>query len=259
MITTLLATAAAVMVVQLLVWLESLRRRDASIVEVAWGLNFVVLAWVGFVVGGGAPGRSLLLAFLVTVWGSRLTTYLAKRKLGRQEDLRYELMRRRHGTDFKAWSLYRVFGLHAVLAWIVALPVTLAMADATPPAITPLAAVGVVLWLVGLFFEAVGDWQLKQFKEDPGNRGLILDQGLWRFTRHPNYFGDCCVWWGLFVVSAETISALFGVVGPILMTVLLTRASGKNLLERSLGRRRPAYADYVRRTNAFFPGRPHSG
>ncbi len=256
MIATLAATLGAAVVLQLGVWALSVRRRDASIVDIAWGLSFVVIAGVGALVGDGSAARSWLLLVLVAVWGLRLSFYLARRNLPHGEDPRYQAMRRRHPDDFARWSLYGIFLLQATLAWVVALPVTLAMADATPSGLSPVAAVGVALWAVGLYFEAVGDWQLARFKADPSNRGLVMDQGLWRYTRHPNYFGDFCVWWGLFVISAETVTGLFGVIGPVVMTVLLTRVSGKDLLEKTITRRRPAYADYIRRTNAFFPGRP---
>ncbi len=253
---TLAATLAAVVALQVGVWVLSIRRRDASIVDIAWGLSFTLIAAVGAAVGDGVPWRSWLLVGLVAAWGVRLAAYLARRNLPHGEDPRYRAMRSRHPNDFVRWSLYSIFLLQAVLAWVVALPVTLAMTDPTPEGLTPLTVVGVGLWGVGLFFEAVGDRQLARFKADPANRGLVMDQGLWRYTRHPNYFGDFCVWWGLFVVAAETGRGLFGVIGPIVMTVLLTRVSGKDLLEKTITRRRPAYADYIRRTNAFFPGRP---
>ncbi len=259
MIVTLVATLVAVVVLQVGVWVLSVRRQDASIVDIFWGLSFALIAWVGFAVGDGASARSWLLAVLVTVWGVRLAAYLARRNLPHGEDPRYGAMRRRRPDTFARWSLYAVFLAQAGLAWVVALPVTLAMADPTPAGLTPLAGVGLGLWLVGLFFEAVGDAQLARFKADPANQGQVMDRGLWRYTRHPNYFGDFCVWWGLFVISAASGTALLGVVGPILMTVLLTRVSGKDLLERTIGKRRPGYAEYVRRTNAFFPGPPRKG
>jgi steroid 5-alpha reductase family enzyme len=157
------------------------------------------------------------------------------------------------------WSLFGVFGLQGVLAWIVSLPIQIAMADRTPPKLGALAVVGGLLWAIGLVFETLGDAQLARFKAEVGSAGKVMDRGLWRFTRHPNYFGDFCVWWGLFVVAVESGSAVFGIVGPIVMSILLTRVSGKDLLEKTIGKRRPGYADYVKRTNGFFPGPPRSG
>jgi steroid 5-alpha reductase family enzyme len=243
---------ASVVVFFVLLWAVSVRIGDASIVDIASGLAFVVIAWVGFVVGNGARGRSMLLAIMVAIWGLRLSMYLARRNLGHGEDQRYVAMRRAH-PDFARWSLYGVFGLQAALAWVVSLPVQLAQADRTPPNVGLLGWIGVAVWVIGLGFESIGDAQLARFKRDPASSGQVMDQGLWRYTRHPNYFGDFLVWWGLFLVAAETGRAAFGVVGPIVMTLLLTKVSGKDLLERSIGKRRPGYADYVARTSGFVP------
>jgi steroid 5-alpha reductase family enzyme len=255
MISVLLSGFGAVMALMLAGWVVSLLMHDASIVDILWGLAFVTITWVTFGVGNGSPSRSLLLAVLVTIWGVRLAAYLARRNLGHGEDFRYQAMRRKH-PNFALWSLYGVFGLQGVLAWIVSLPVQIAMHDKTPDGLGVLAIVGTLVWLGGIAFEAIGDWQLARFKADPASAGQVMDRGLWRFTRHPNYFGDFCVWWGLFTVALECGTAAFGIVGPIVMSTLLMKVSGKALLERSIGKRRPGYADYVRRTNGFFPGPP---
>ncbi len=257
MIAVLLAGLAAVLALMMIGWGISIAMKDASIVDILWGLAFVAIAWTGFFVGDGARPRRLLLAGLVTLWGLRLAAYLARRNLGHGEDYRYRAMRR-HRKNFVAWSLYGVFGLQGVLAFVVALPVQLAMSDRTPPRLGLLAMVGSLIWIVGVTFEAVGDAQLARFKRNPMSAGQVMDRGLWRYTRHPNYFGDFCVWWGIFLVAAECGSATLGVVGPIVMSILLTRVSGKALLERTIGKRRPGYADYAKRTNAFFPGPPRS-
>ena len=251
----MMAGAVAVLVLMFVGWLASVRLRDASIVDILWGFAFVAITWASFAAGSGARGRKLLLAVLVTVWGVRLAAYLARRNLGHGEDFRYRAMRAKR-PNFARWSLFGVFGVQAVLAWVVSLPVQIAMHDQTPSAVGFVGVVGGVVWFVGLFFEAVGDWQLRRFKADPASVGQVMDRGLWRYTRHPNYFGDFCVWWGLFIIAAEAGTPALGVVGPIVMTILLTRVSGKDLLERSIGKRRAGYADYVRRTNAFFPGPP---
>jgi steroid 5-alpha reductase family enzyme len=252
----LLASAGVLAGLMVLVWLASLPLRNASIVDIAWGSAFVLVAWTAFVVGEGSDDRRTLLAVLVTVWGLRLTLYLAWRNGVRHEDYRYAAMRRRNPERFPTRSLVTVFLLQGVLAWIVSLPVQLAAAGDDPDGLGALAAVGVVLWVVGFLFEAVGDAQLARFKADPGNAGTVMDRGLWRYTRHPNYFGDFCVWWGIFLVAAEAPLARIGVVGPVVMSILLMRVSGVPLLERSLTKRRAGYAEYVARTSAFFPRPP---
>jgi steroid 5-alpha reductase family enzyme len=256
----LAACAAVVLALLTLTWAVSLPLRDASIVDIIWGLAFVAIAWAAFLAApdDAVAARQWLLAVLVTVWGVRLAGYLAWRNLGKGEDRRYTAMRTKR-ANFALWSLGGVFLLQAALAWVVSLPVQLGMAADGPDRLSPLTWVGVALWAVGFGFETVGDLQLARFKADPANGGAVMDRGLWRYTRHPNYFGDFCVWWGLFLVAAETGVALLGVVGPLLMSILLTRVSGRDLLERSIGKRRPGYAEYVARTNGFFPGPPRRG
>ncbi|CAN5714028.1 DUF1295 domain-containing protein [soil metagenome] len=254
----LLASAVTLVIVMLVTWSASLAAKDASIVDIVWGLAFVAVAVVAAViVGEGSDDRRLLLTVLVTVWGVRLAGYLAWRNRGREEDYRYRAMRKKYGDRFPVMSLVTVFGTQGLLAWIVSLPVQLAATAARPPGLGPLALIGVVVWAVGLFFEAVGDVQLARFKDDPANEGQVMDHGLWRYTRHPNYFGDFCVWWGIFLIAAETGPGRWGIVGPIVMSVLLLKVSGVAMLERTITERRPAYADYARRTSAFFPRPPH--
>jgi steroid 5-alpha reductase family enzyme len=199
------------------------------------------------------PERAYLLLFLVTVWAVRLSLFITLRNWGTPEDRRYQAIRADNEPGFWLKSLYMVFALQAILAWMISLPLLGAVLGATPLGALDFAAV--TLWLVGFGFEAIGDQQLAHFKADPTSQGKVLDTGLWRYTRHPNYFGEACIWWGyyLFAVAA---GAWWTVIGPILMTFLLLRVSGVALLEQDIGERRPAYRDYTRRTNAFFPGPP---
>jgi steroid 5-alpha reductase family enzyme len=234
-------------------WGVSLAVRDSSIVDVFWGSGFVVIAWVGFALGDGSGTRSWLLALLVTAWGLRLSVYLARRNLGKGEDRRYAEMRRRHGGRWPLRSLFVVFWLQGALMWVVSLPVQVAMTDPTPAGLGALDWIGLAVWAIGLAFESVGDRQLARFKADPANRGKVMDRGLWRYTRHPNYFGDFCVWWGIWLVALATGGAWWTVVGPAVMSFLLIRVSGVAMLERSIAKRREGYEDYVRRTSAFFP------
>jgi steroid 5-alpha reductase family enzyme len=239
-----------------LLWLISLALRDASIVDIFWGAGFVVVAWVSHIVGDGPQTRTLLVAILVSIWGLRLAGYLAWRNVGKGEDFRYQAMRKRHGPTWWIRSLVVVFGLQGLLMWIVSLPVQAAAVAAEPAALSWLTWPGIAIYGVGLFFETVGDIQLARFKADPSTAGKVMDRGLWRYTRHPNYFGDFMVWWGLYVVALGAEGTWWTIVGPIVMSTLLMRVSGKALLEKSLSKRREGYAEYVATTNGFFPGPP---
>ena len=244
--------AVAIVVLQLVTWLVSLRVRDVSWVDVTWGLCFVAAALAALVLGDGDSGRRVLVAVLVAVWGLRLAGHLARRKAAHPgEDPRYTAMRERH-ERFGLVSLGLVFGLQGVLALIVALP--LMAGDAGDGGLGALDVVGVLLWLVGFVFEAVGDEQLRRFLTDP-DHGDVLDTGLWRLTRHPNYFGEFCLWWGLFLIALAT-GAWWAAVSPLVMTLLVTRVSGVAHQERASAARKPARQDYIERTSAFLPAPP---
>jgi steroid 5-alpha reductase family enzyme len=250
----LLANGLVALGLMFVTWLLSLRLRDVSIVDVVWGLGFVVIGWITYLLFTPAGDRrwALLVLAMVTAWGLRLSIYIGLRKRGKGEDYRYQAMREKAPTTFPRDSLFRVFLLQAGLMWVVSLPLQAAVAF-------PLASVGFGLWiglplyLLGLFFEAAGDWQLSRFKADPANQGKVMDRGLWRYTRHPNYFGDFCVWWAISIFAFDN-GHWWTVLGPIVMTVLLMRVSGAGLLEKTIGQRRPGYDEYAARTNAFFPG-----
>jgi steroid 5-alpha reductase family enzyme len=245
-----LAVTAALM---FLVWLVSIKLRDVSIVDVFWGLGFVVIAWLSFFLTGENTVRKTLLVLLTSIWGLRLSLYLARRKFGTPEDYRYQAMRASIGPQFWLVSLFLVFGLQGIIMNVVALPVVAGQLDTSPTGFW--AVLGVALWTVGLLFEAVGDYQLARFKADANNRGKVLDRGLWRYTRHPNYFGDFLVWWGIFF-AAQGQGSWWTAIGPLLMSILLLRISGVALLERSLTNTKEGYADYMARTSAFFPWPP---
>jgi steroid 5-alpha reductase family enzyme len=233
----------------------SLLLKNASIVDIVWGLGFVITSWVLALTIDGDSTRQILLAVMVGAWGLRLGGYLAKRNIGHGEDWRYKAMRKKKGARFGLISLVTVFGLQGVLMWVVSLPVMFGNSDATP-GVGPLAVIGVMVWAVGLSFEAVGDWQLAKFKKDPNNAGKVMQTGLWSLTRHPNYFGDALLWWGIGIVGAETGTGVVGFIGPVVMTVFLLRVSGVPMLERSLMKRREGYAEYAARTSAFIPRPP---
>ncbi len=247
--------AIAVAALMLALWLVSIPLRDVSIVDPAWGPAFVLVAAVAAVAGGGCLGRRWLLFGMTAVWGLRLGTYLLLRKLhDRSEDRRYAAMRERRGAAFIPWSLVMIFGLQGLLVLIVSLPVQVAAGrgGVLNAAVIP----GVVLWLVGFAFESIGDEQLRRFKARSASHGQVMDRGLWRYTRHPNYFGDFCVWWGLWLVALTAGGTWWTFVGPVVMSLLLIRVSGAGLLEKDIGERRPGYTDYIRRTSGFFPRPP---
>jgi steroid 5-alpha reductase family enzyme len=253
----LLSSLLLMLAVMTGLWLLSLVRRDVSLVDPFWGTGFIIVAWFAL---ASIPReqhvtRSWLLIALTTIWGLRLSLYLLWRNWGHGEDRRYRAMRDHHGPRFWWVSLLTVFLLQGVILWIVSLPIQASLVTASSIPLGWLDLAGVTLWSVGLFFEAVGDFQMARFQADPQNAGRVMDRGLWRFTRHPNYFGDFCVWWGLYLIAAAG-GAGWTAGSPLLMSLLLMRISGVTLLESNITDRRPDYAAYQTRTNAFFPGPP---
>ncbi|MEE1745033.1 MULTISPECIES: DUF1295 domain-containing protein [unclassified Streptomyces] len=250
--------AATALVVMLGSFALGLNLGVHRVVDATWGVAFAAVAVATFGLSGGQgdPGRRALVAGLTVVWGLRLAVHIARRGSGHGEDPRYEAMLARARGNRNLYALRMVYLLQGALVWLVSLPVQ--AAQYTPRPLSALAWAGTAVWAVGLFFEAVGDAQLARFKADPANRGRIMDQGLWRLTRHPNYFGDFCVWWGLFLVAcdggwqATAVSAA----SPVVMSVLLISGSGKRLLERHMAGR-PGWDAYAARTSAFFPRPPH--
>ncbi len=253
----MLAAGGSIAIVMLVTWLASAALRNASIVDIVWGLGFVVVAWVVRFQGDTNTTRQWVIVVMVTIWGLRLAGYLWSRNHGQPEDYRYRAMRKRWGDRFPVVSLVTVFVVQGALMWVVSLPVQLGQVRAGS-GVGVIAALGVAVWAIGLFFESVGDLQLARFKADPGNAGAVMDRGVWRYTRHPNYFGDACVWAGIGLVAAESGLGAWGLIGPVVMIVLLVKVSGAALLERSLSKRKPEYADYIARTSGFIPRPPKS-
>ena len=251
----LFAALAVALALMTAVWTVSVRAKDASLVDRWWGPGFAVAAWTWVFAMGATSPRAITLAALVTTWGVRLGVHITRRNSGHGEDPRYSAMRTGSPHSFWWTSLITVFWLQAVLLWVVALPLFAALQPHAPRAWGWLDTLGVLLWCIGFGFEAIGDAQLAAFKRDPANRGRVMDQGLWRFTRHPNYFGDAAVWWGFAMFALSTPGAWWTLVGPAIMTTLLMRVSGVALLEKQMGAR-PGYAEYVARTSAFFPRPP---
>ncbi|GAB3561838.1 DUF1295 domain-containing protein [Amycolatopsis endophytica] len=239
-------TAVAVAALILATFAVALRRRRFDTIDSAWGLGFALVAAVTLAREGGVPT-----AVLTLVWGLRLAAHITWRNRRGGEDPRYARMRQEPGRIF-----VRVYLTQGVVLWVVSLPVQVAPHGSPPLWLTCL---GVGVWLVGFVFEAVGDFQLQRFRADPASGGRVLDTGLWRYTRHPNYFGDACAWWGLYLLACHSWPAAATIVSPLIMTALLARGTGKPMLERDLVTRRPGYADYVRRTSGFLPLPPKRG
>jgi steroid 5-alpha reductase family enzyme len=252
-----LSAFAAMLAFQTLVWAISVPARNAGIVDVAWGPSFVVGALVAFANGGAPDGRRWLVLFMVVVWAARLAWHIGRRNIGKSEDHRYAAWREKYGAERYWWfSLFQVFWLQAAIAWVVALPVFAAMTSATPGFPSVFDVLGFAVWAVGLGIEATADAQLARFKADPANAGTVMDRGLWGWSRHPNYFGEAVLWWGIGLVALWTSWWWSAFVGPALITFLLLRVSGVAMLDRTMPARRPGYAEYIERVPAFIPRRP---
>jgi steroid 5-alpha reductase family enzyme len=239
-----------------ILWLVSLALRNSSIVDIYWGAGFVVANWVAFGLGEGYLPRKLLLATLVTLWGLRLTGYILWRNWGKEEDFRYRKWRDEAGSSWWWKSLFKVFLLQGALQAMVAAPLIVAHTHPGVPRLTFLDFAAAALWLIGFVFEVSGDWQLARFRADPSNRGKLLHTGVWRYTRHPNYFGDAAQWWGFYLIAAATGGGAATIFSPILMTFLLVRISGVGLLEKTLRDKKPGYREYMETTSAFIPWFP---
>ncbi len=233
-------------------WLASLIKNDVSIADSLWPLFILLAAATHFIAAPQTGPRAVVVVFLVAVWALRLSAHITWRSWGEPEDRRYKAMRDRNGPKFRWTSLVMVFGLQVLLAWVVSLSTLAAFINTNPW--NWIDTLGVCVVAFGISFEAVADWQLARFKADPAHKGQVMDRGLWRTSRHPNYFGEFCVWWGIYLI-AMSMQAWWAIASPALMTVLLLKVSGVALLEHDMTERRPGYRDYIARTNAFFPGR----
>ncbi len=250
--------ALVILIYMTLIWLASVALTNASIVDTFWGLGFVLVAVTAYFLADGFQGRKLLITILVAIWGVRLAAHITRRNWGHGEDYRYQAFRQKYGPARYWWvSFFQVFLLQGVLLWIIAAPLVAAQTFKAPDHFTLADAIGALVWGVGFFFEAVGDWQLVRFKKDPANQGKVLDHGLWAYTRHPNYFGDAAVWWGYYLIALSTGWGALTIFSPTLMTFLLVFVSGVAMLEKSM-RQKPKYDEYRRRTSAFFPRPPRA-
>lgn len=241
-----------------LLWLVSLALRDASIIDVFWGLGFVLSAWlyIALLDPQGLNLRAWVLAALVTIWGSRLSIHIGRRNFGKSEDFRYKQWRQEHGDHWWWRSFFQVFAFQGALMWLIGLP--LLAVHSSVSSFGWLDAVAVVAWAIGFFFEFFGDWQLASFKANPRNKGKVLNTGLWSYTRHPNYFGDALQWCAFFLFALAA-GGWWSIISPLVMAWLLRYVSGVDLLDKSLAEHKPGYAAYMRSTNPFIPWPPRPG
>ena len=255
---TLLWAGGTVLVVLLATFAVAKVAGKHSVIDTAWGLLFVAIALVVFVrsAGHGDSLRRWLLLTLVVLWGLRLAQHIGRRTIGKPEDPRYERLLAKAQGNPDLYALRMVYLLQGALAFLIAAPILVGAFEAKP--VRVLAWVGVAFWIVGVFFETVGDAQLEAFRHNPANKGKVIDVGLWRYTRHPNYFGDACVWWGIFLVAADAWPGVATIFAPLLMTLLLTKGSGARIMEQHMSRR-AGWAEYAARTSMFVPRRPKSG
>ncbi len=240
----------------ILLWLVSLPLKNSSIVDIYWGPGFLVLALVYNTLSQGFTARRIILLVLVAIWSLRLGVHILLRNKGKGEDPRYAAWRQEAGESWWWKSLFRVFILQGFLQWIISLPLLAAQFGPVRDSLSVLDVLGVVVWLIGFAFEAGGDIQLTRFKADVSNKGKVLRTGFWKYTRHPNYFGDSAQWWGYYLFALATPGGWWTIISPIVMTFFLLRVSGVVMLEKSLKETKPQYADYIKSTPAFFPWFP---
>jgi steroid 5-alpha reductase family enzyme len=247
-----LFSGAIILGLMILLWYVSLALKNSSIVDIFWGIGFIVVAWLTYTFApqGYLPRRQLI-AVLVTIWGLRLAVHIGVRNWGKPEDFRYARWREENGVRWWWASLFKVFLLQGVLMWIISAPIVAAQTSGFPAILTPLDYLGFLLWIFGLLFESIADYQLMLFKANPSNKGKLLTTGLWKYTRHPNYFGEAALWWGFYIIALAS-GSWWTIFSPILMTFLLMKVSGVAMLERTL-KTKPGYEEYMKKTNAFIP------
>jgi steroid 5-alpha reductase family enzyme len=247
---------ALILVMMSLIWIVSVFLKNVSIVDIFWGFGFVVAATFYFIKSGGNETRKILILSLAAIWGLRLTSYLAWRNYGKGEDYRYREFRRKYGEKRYWWiSYFQTFLLQGILMWLISAPLLGAQYFGHDKSLGILDYAGILFWITGFTFEAGGDYQLAVFRAKPANKGKVLDSGFWRYTRHPNYFGDSAVWWGFGLICLGAESYL-PVAGSLLMTALIIKVSGVALLEKDLTDKKPQYREYIEKTSAFFPWFP---
>lgn len=255
-ISIFLTAGAVIFGLMILLWLLSLLLKNSSIVDIFWGFGFVISAWLYFfLTPDGFLLRKILISGLATIWGLRLTLHILIRNWGKPEDFRYQKWRKESGGIWWIKSLFQVFILQGFLMWVISTPLLAGQFPGLPARLTGFDILGVIIWVIGFFFETAGDLQLSAFKRDPKNKGQILNTGVWRFTRHPNYFGDAAQWWAYFLIALAA-GGWWSVFSPIVMTLFLIKVSGVVLLEKTLIETKPGYREYAETTSPFIPWFP---
>ncbi|KPJ77125.1 MAG: hypothetical protein AMJ54_08890 [Deltaproteobacteria bacterium SG8_13] len=234
-------------------WIVSLVVRKVTFVDSLWGLGFVLIVWITYFITEGYLLRRYLLVGLTTAWGVRLCLHLSMRNWGHGEDPRYAAWREQAGAYFWIFSLVKVFLPQALILWVISLSVQFGQLSLTPNHLTVYDIFGTALWGIGFFFESIADYQLAKFKADPSNKGKVMSRGLWAYSRHPNYFGEFLIWWGLFLITLSTPNSWWTIISPLVITAVLLKMTGVPLMERTIVETRPGYRKYMQRTNAFFP------
>ncbi len=255
---TLLVNGGVLLLLMAVTFAVAIKTGKHSVVDTAWGIGLALAAVAALLsasfpgsTGHGQPARQYTLLAASVLWGLRLAAYVSWRNRGKGEDPRYRDLLSRAKGNKNLYALRVIYLLQALILWLATVPVQAGMLERAPAG--ALLVIGALLWLGGFVFESVGDWQLARFKADPDHQGMIMDRGLWRYTRHPNYFGDFCMWWGLFLISVGSWVELLFVFAPLLMTYILTRGTGQRMTDRRMTASRSQYADYVARTSGFIP------
>ncbi len=245
-------TLVAILFVYMSLWfVVSLLKKRNDVADVAWGLGFVLMVWVSFVLSDDSGIRGLVVGTLVSIWGVRLAWHIHGRNKGKAEDYRYLAWRKEWGKWFYIRSYFQVYLLQGIFLFLIVLPVLLINKNRGGD-LGLLDALGVAVWLVGFFFETVGDAQLARFIKNPANKGRLMQDGLWRYTRHPNYFGEVTQWWGIWLIALSVPNGWFGIIGPITITFLILKVSGIPMLEKKM-EENPEFAEYKKRTSVFIP------
>ena len=254
--TLFLQASLIILVLVSLLWIWSVFIKNVSIVDIFWGLGFVIVNAFYVLMSGELNARKILILALVSIWGLRLAIYLAWRNIGKGEDFRYQEFRRKYGPKRYWWfSFFQTFLLQGILIMIVSLPLLGVSISGKSGDLMALDFIGILVWLIGFAFEAGGDYQLSRFKRNTANKGNVLNTGFWKYTRHPNYFGDTAVWWA-FAIFSIAAGSFWHIIGSVVMTLLIIKISGVALLEKTLNNTKPEYQEYMQKTSSFFPWFP---